>query len=185
MKRIVVIAGTVTLAAGVGVGAAAAYADPSPSPSQSPSQGHGAGVPGGPAPALPGGLPAIDQMLHGEAVAKDDQGAIRTHDWQNGQVTAVSGSSMTVRSADGATWTWTLNGDTKVRKAGKDGTASDIATGDKVVVSGQRTGDTRTAAMVADPPPDFAKLRERMRDLHKVMPRLHGDLRRELPSPPG
>jgi hypothetical protein len=193
MKRIVVIAGTAALAAGVGVGAAAAYADPSPSPSPSSSESASPGRPPGIAvpgmPGMPGhvrvgGPPAFGQMLHGEAVTKDDSGAVKTHDWQTGVVTAVSGSSVTVRSDDGTAWTWTLNGDTRVRENGKQGAAADVKAGDKVAISGLRSGDTRTAAAVLDPPPDLTKMRDRMRDLRKQLPHLRQDLKGDLPSPP-
>jgi hypothetical protein len=199
MKRIVVIVGTAALAAGVGFGAAAAAAaDPSPGPSianrsatdgpttDGPTTGRPP-APGAPGPHLrgfAGGLPAPGQMLHGEAVTKDANGVLKTLDWQNGEVTAVSGSSVTVRSGDGTTWTWTLNGDTKVVKEGKDASASDIATGDKVAVAGQRAGDTRTASVVAGPPPDLSKLRQRMDDMRKGLPHLRKELGRDLPSPP-
>jgi hypothetical protein len=192
MKRIVVIAGTVAVAGTVGLGAAVAYADSSPTqspkPTPTPTERVPLRLPIG--PRLPGQLPAIDQMLHGEAVGKDANGAIKTYDWQNGQVTAVSGSSVTVRSSDGTTWTWTLNGDTKVRKNDKeDGSASDLATRDKVAIAGTRAGNTRTASMVADPPPDFSKVRQRLQNLRKELPRLRQDfpgerLRPGLPSPP-
>jgi hypothetical protein len=186
MKRSVLIAGTAALAAGLGFGAAAAYADPSPrpgsgSPSMSTDRPPAIGVPGVPGHALLGGPPPLDQMLYGEAVGKDENGAVKTRDWQNGVVTAVAGSSATVRSTDGTTWTWTLTGDTKVRKSDKAGAASDVKTGDKVAISGLRSGTTRTAEAVIDPPPDFTKIRERLR---KHLPRLHGELRRVQPSPP-
>jgi hypothetical protein len=184
MKRIVVIAGTAALAAGVGFGAAAAYADPSPSPSASGGTTGADRPPALAAPGVPGhhlGGPHFGQMLHGEAVTKDEGGAVKTHDWQNGVVTAVSGSSVTVRSSDGTTWTWTLTGDTKVRENDKDGSAADVKTGDKVAISGLRTGGTRTAATVLDPPPDRTKMRERMRE---HLPHLREHLKRDLPSPP-
>jgi hypothetical protein len=128
-------------------------------------------------------LDEIGQALYGETVTKDDNGAIKTHDWQNGQVTSVSGASVTVRSADGTSWTWTTNGDTEVRKDGKTAQVSAIKAGDKVIVSGLRNDGTRTAARVADPAPDFAKLRERLRDLGRDLPKLRHDLQQDLPRP--
>ncbi|HEX6469117.1 MAG TPA: DUF5666 domain-containing protein, partial [Streptosporangiaceae bacterium] len=123
---------------------------------------------------LPGLLPGpLNEVLYGETVAKADDGSIKAFDWQNGQVTGVSGSSVTVRSSDGTTWTWTLTGDTLVRKNKKDGSASDIAAGDKVAIAGARSGGTRTAARVMDPAPDLSKLRQRLPDLRDRLPRLH------------
>jgi hypothetical protein len=156
MKRIAMLAGALVIAGGTGAAVAvSAYASSPPPPS-----GHGRPFAG------PGAPPG--EMLYGESVGKDDKGAIERHDFQNGQVTAVSGGSVTVRSSDGTSWTWTLNGSTKVVK--DSGSASEVKTGDKVMVSGLRDGGTRTASLVVDPPPDFGKLRERLTDLPRHLP---------------
>ena len=58
---------------------------------------------------------------------------------------------MTVRSADGVSWQWTTDAKTRVRKDGEKAQLSAVATGDKVIVAGRRTGDTRTAAVLRIP----------------------------------
>ncbi|MGI5324896.1 DUF5666 domain-containing protein [Actinomadura nitritigenes] len=88
--------------------------------------------------------------VHGEATVRTKDG-FRLADWQRGTITGVSGTTLTVRSADGATWTWTTNGDTRVRKDGGKSTLSALASGAQVFVLGERSGDTRTAKLVRAP----------------------------------
>ena len=92
-------------------------------------------------------------------------------------MTAASATSLTVKSDDATTWTWTLNADTKVRGANlKVEPASSIKVGDTVVVAGQRSGDTRTARAVVDPPPNLKNLRPDLKQLRKDLQRLRLDL---------
>ena len=70
-----------------------------------------------------------------------------THDIIHGVVTAVSSTSITVKSADNTSFTYTVNGDTGVLMrtagqphSGKKGAIGDVKTGDKVLVEG--TGAT-------------------------------------------
>jgi hypothetical protein len=174
MKRIIAVAGAALIAGGVGAGFTSAFASEGPAGATLTATAD----PGAP-PALRPGRAALSEGLYGEMVSRDDSGAITTHNWQNGEVTAVSASSLTVRSANGRSWTWRLTGDTEVRKDGETGKVSDIATGDKVRVFGQRDGATRTATGVIDPPRDLAKIRERLKDLPRdQFPRFRGDLPR-------
>jgi len=61
-----------------------------------------------------GPLGRWDRVQHGEAVVKTKDG-YRTVVFQRGTITAVSGSSLTVRSADGYTGAFPLSADTRVR----------------------------------------------------------------------
>ncbi|QKG23433.1 DUF5666 domain-containing protein [Actinomadura verrucosospora] len=88
--------------------------------------------------------------VHGEATVRRKDG-FHLADWQRGKITAISGTSFTVRSADGATWTWTTNADTRVRKDGGKSTVSALTNGAQVFVLGERSGDTRTAKLVREP----------------------------------
>ncbi len=88
--------------------------------------------------------------IHGEATVRA-RGDFATYTWQRGDVTAASATSLTVRSADGVSWTWTVNADTKIRKNGAKSTSSAVATGDNVFVLGQPNGDARTAQGVVVP----------------------------------
>ncbi|MFC4530324.1 hypothetical protein [Sphaerisporangium dianthi] len=89
--------------------------------------------------------------LHGEATVRARGGGFATYTWQRGDVTAVSGGSITVKSADGANWTWALNTDTKVRKNGAKSASSALTSGDGVFVLGTPNGDARTAQGVVVP----------------------------------
>jgi hypothetical protein len=138
----------------------ASTSDPTSSPSPSGSNGSS--------------KTAKRQFLHGERVVKDKDGKIITVDGQRGSVTAASGTSLTVKSDDGTTWTWAITKDTKVRGASlKVEPATSIKVGDTVAVGGQRTGDTRTARAVIDPPPNRSVLRGDLRKLRRDLRILH------------
>jgi hypothetical protein len=91
----------------------------------------------------------LPTLLHGESVERDPDGRTVLADEQRGTVTGRTGTTMTVRSADGTTWVWTLTGGTAIHT---NGSASGIAVGDTVIVSGTRSGTVRTADRVGDPP---------------------------------
>lgn len=123
----------------------ASAADPSPSPSATahPDKGHpGKGHPFRRARALRG--------VHGEATVKRKDG-FHLATWQRGKITSVSATGLTVRSADGVSWTWTANDKTRVRKDGDKSALKALANGDQVLVAGERSGQTRTARFVRVP----------------------------------
>ncbi|WP_207943758.1 DUF5666 domain-containing protein, partial [Actinomadura sp. KC345] len=91
--------------------------------------------------------------VHGEATVQDDD-AFRLVTWQRGKITAVSPTTLTVQSEDGATWTWTTNDDTRIRKDRDDAALKDLAKGDEILIAGERTGNTRTAKFVRTPLPN-------------------------------
>ncbi|GAA3842435.1 hypothetical protein GCM10022226_76400 [Sphaerisporangium flaviroseum] len=88
--------------------------------------------------------------VHGDATLRRGTEFV-AYTWQRGDVTAASGTSLTVRSADGVSWTWSVTGNTKIRKNGAKSTPSALATGDKVFVLGQPDGDARSAQGVVVP----------------------------------
>ena len=65
-----------------------------------------------------------------------------------GEVTAISGSSMTLKRRNGDTQTVTLTGSTQYKVGGADGTKSDVKVGSKVTVQGSTSGSTFTALTV-------------------------------------
>ncbi|GLZ07322.1 hypothetical protein Acsp03_47880 [Actinomadura sp. NBRC 104412] len=89
--------------------------------------------------------------VHGEATVRRRDGSFHVTTWQRGQITGVSGATVTVRSADGVVWAWTTDGDTRVRKNGEKSKVSALASGDQVVVRGERAGTARTAAFLFVP----------------------------------
>jgi Domain of unknown function (DUF5666) len=88
--------------------------------------------------------------VHGDATLRRGKEFV-AYTWQRGDVTAASGTSLTVKSADGVSWTWSVTGDTKIRKNGAKSTPSALATGDKVFVLGQPDGNARSAQGVVVP----------------------------------
>jgi hypothetical protein len=152
-RRRSVRARTVTAAATVAVlalGGTAAYAatsgnpgnDASASPSSSASPGgrHGHGM------GLGRGI-----GVHGEATVKDrDTGKWVVRVWQRGTVEKVDGDQVTVKSADGTEWTWTVGPATKVHRDGTPGSGAEaLKKGGKALLVGTRSDDgTRTAQRV-------------------------------------
>jgi hypothetical protein len=148
-----VAAVAVTTTAG-GVAWATSNADPTPSPSASPSSpstpGQQPGEPGGPGKGGfgPRGEFGLGGALHGEFVVPKDGGGYQTVATQRGEVTAVSKDSITVKSADGYSRTYTLTEDTLVNAA-RDG-IDDVKTGNTVTVTAVVTDGKATASSVND-----------------------------------
>lgn len=144
-----VAAVVVTTAAG-GVAWATTSADtPSPSPSASPSAPATANTTDPrPGKGPRGELGRFGGALHGEFVVEKEGGGYQTVATQKGEVTAVSEDSLTVKSADGYSRTYTLTEDTLVNAA-RDG-IDDVKTGNTVHVSAIVVDGKATASSVSD-----------------------------------
>jgi hypothetical protein len=177
-RRVAVMAGVVTVGvlagAGVAVAATSSPGSPSPSPSAPPSASppasavpppgralppkgswriHGGPVPFGPGllgPGLlgPGLLGGPFGAVHGTVVVPKSGGGYQTITFQNGKVTAVSSTSITLRSADGYSRTYQVTSSTMVN-AQRDGIGS-IKDGNQVMVDATMSGSTATAARIID-----------------------------------
>jgi hypothetical protein len=88
------------------------------------------------------------RVQHGELVLEGRNGTAVTMDVQRGQVTAVSATSISLRSADGYTATYAVGADTRVRLSGTPKTIGDVKVGDTVGVLATRNGETMTATHV-------------------------------------
>lgn len=106
------------------------------------------------------------RLQRSESVVKDADGTFRTVLAQRGTVTAVSSTSITVRSEDGYSQTYSVDADTKLPAHGaasgqrtpatgddeaagrRTGTTADIDVGDPVRVFGVREGDQVTATRI-------------------------------------
>jgi hypothetical protein len=88
------------------------------------------------------------RVLHGEFVVADREGAARTMLVQSGEVTAVDGATLTVKSNDGWIATWTATDETRVREGRTKADAADISVGDRVRVTGDRVAEKKGAAKV-------------------------------------
>lgn len=89
----------------------------------------------------PGGL--MSEALHGEYVVSDGNGSYTTEILQNGEVTAISDTSITAKSEDGYTKTYTIDSDTT-------SDLSSIETGDDVTITATVSGDTATVETVVE-----------------------------------
>jgi hypothetical protein len=167
-RRFAVMAGVVTLGvlAGAGVAVAAttssgqpaapgASASPSPSPSASRPQFPPKGewrmrAPGGGPFAFggPGALGGLFGAVHGTVVVPKSGGGYQTVAFQNGKVTAVSSTSITLRSADGYSHSYQVTSSTLVN-AQRDGIGS-VKPGNQVIVTATVSGSTATATRIID-----------------------------------
>jgi hypothetical protein len=98
--------------------------------------------------AGPLGLAGLFGAIHGQYVAPKAGGGYQTIALQNGKVTAVSGTSITLRSADGYTHSYVVTSSTTMNA--QRGGISSIKTGNEVVVRATVSGSTTTAAQIID-----------------------------------
>ena len=157
--RPLILAGVAVAALLAGAGVAMAAT------SGSPASGTGAASPGGLAatpspsdrPALPhdgrpgGGFFGFGgpfSAVHGQFVVPKSGGGYQTIDTQRGSVTAVSDTSITVKSADGFTKTYQVTSSTNV-DAERNGIGS-VKTGHQVAVTATASGGTATAVSILD-----------------------------------
>ncbi|MFI7591105.1 hypothetical protein [Micromonospora sp. NPDC049359] len=89
--------------------------------------------------------------LHGEAVVQTKENGTQTVAVQRGAVTAVDGDSMTVKSTDGFTMTWTFGEDLRVVEKRSTVQPSEVKVGTTVGVAGTKDGDKGVARLVLIP----------------------------------
>jgi hypothetical protein len=153
LRAWVVAIGVATGATLAGFGVAAAQTSGSdstttaPATQAAPEAGmRGPGGPGGPGGHHKGfGGPGI----HGEFVTPKQGGGYQTIATQNGEVTAVSESSITVKSEDGYTKKYSIDDNNTNVSAGDDGT-EDVKVGDQVHVMAIKDGDNYNAVEIHD-----------------------------------
>jgi hypothetical protein len=130
-------------------------ADTSPSPAASGAP-DGSAKPG--ASARPGAKhPALRRLTirralaknveHGEMVVKTKDGD-KTIDVQRGTVTAISSTSITVRSSDGFSETWTFGSPIHVIEHRTTVQPGNVTTGATVGVAGTKSGSNLTASLL-------------------------------------
>jgi len=121
---------------------ATAAADPAQDAGKGPRDGRGG--PGG----VFGRMGPNGPVLHGDVTVKDKEGVVKNVRVQTGVVTAVSATSLTLKSSDDYVGEWTINSDTKVRRDKDQATIDKVAVGDTVTVMGTVASDTATAERV-------------------------------------
>jgi hypothetical protein len=86
--------------------------------------------------------------VHGQIVIAKPGGGYQTVDFQNGSVTKVDSTSITLKSADGFTQSYPITSSTMV-SAGRDGIGS-VTSGNTAVVVATVSGHTATAVKIID-----------------------------------
>lgn len=152
MSRIPALLTTGVLAAALGAGAFGVAAAASPSPG-APSADPSASAPSAKSAAKGPGL--ARRVLHGEFVVRekkkaDAPGGFRTVAVQRGEITAVTATSITLKSPDGYSRSYLVNAQTTVRAAGKPAEVSGLKTGERAQVRASKTGSTYTATRIAE-----------------------------------
>jgi hypothetical protein len=162
-RRPYILAG-VAVAALLGGAGAALAATNSPTPTSSPSAAAATPAPT-PAPSTPPGPPGqarpgyhrfgggfgfggLFGALHGQLVVAKPGGGYQTVDVQTGQVTAVSTTSITLKSADGFTQSYVVTSSTLV-DAQRDGISS-VKVGNQATMLATVSGSTATATSIND-----------------------------------
>lgn len=158
-RRPYVLAGVAVAALLGGAGAALAVTS-SRAPAAAPSAVVATPVPS-PSPGQPGahpgfrrfgarfgGLGSLFGALHGQLVVAKPGGGYETVDVQNGQVTAVSNTSITLKSSDGFTMSYVVASSTLV-DAQRDGIGS-VKVGNQASVLATVSGGTATATSITD-----------------------------------
>jgi hypothetical protein len=90
-------------------------------------------------------------MLHGEAVVMTKDGTTKTIVVQRGTVTALTATTITVKSTDGFTLTWTLGDPLRVVEHRTTIQPSQVAVGAEVGIAGSKDGDKTVARLILIP----------------------------------
>jgi hypothetical protein len=115
--------------------------------------GFDTGLDAAPAPSASAPVPARARAiraylrkntLHGEVTMKD-----RTIVVQRGTVTAVTATSVSVKSSDGFALTWTFGDQLRVRQGKKKADKNALKTGEEIGIAGVKTGTADTARLIA------------------------------------
>jgi hypothetical protein len=96
---------------------------------------------GGPTGGLGGGMSALRDALHGDFTVAENGGYV-TERLQTGDVSALSATSITVKSQDGYTQTYAIDSSTQQ--------ANNAASGSTVTVIAKVSGATATATTISD-----------------------------------
>ena len=112
-------------------------------PGQQGQQGRPGGMGGMAGGVRPGAL-AGGSALHGEVIVPNSDGTFTTVLVQRGEVTAVSATSVTVKSADGFTQAYAVAADSQIRVDGRVGAIGDVQAGDAVGVRATKSGSIVT-----------------------------------------
>lgn len=85
--------------------------------------------------------------MHGE-VAYHTTSGTQTLAFERGSIVSVNGGTLSVKAADGTTWTWNEAGSPIVRQSGKEANITMLQSGTKVFIGGLVNGSSREAKLI-------------------------------------
>jgi hypothetical protein len=121
-------------------------ADPRPTPTASPGDKGGRAGDRTPKRRL-GRVLLRKNMLHGEVVVQTKDGP-KTIDVQRGEVTAINDTTVTVKSTDGFTLTWTFGDPITVLERRHTVQPDQITVGTRIGIAGTKDGGTTRARLI-------------------------------------
>ncbi|QGN46282.1 hypothetical protein ACN26Y_08315 [Micromonospora sp. WMMD558] len=89
--------------------------------------------------------------LHGEVVVQTKDGGTKTVAVQRGEVTAIDGQKMTVKSTDGFTMTWTFGPELRVLERRRTVQPEAVEVGSVLGVAGAKDGENGVARLIVLP----------------------------------
>lgn len=101
----------------------------------------------------PGRAMMRERIVHGEWVVRAEDGSFDTHRVNNGEITAVVGSKVTIKRADGETLTFTVPADARVRRGRAKATVEALKVGDRAHIVEVNAGDGFIVKAVMARPP--------------------------------
>jgi hypothetical protein len=87
------------------------------------------------------------RLLHGEVTVQTREG-VKTLVMARGQVTALSGDAITVKSSDGVETSFAIDGDTRFGFRNQPAPSAELKVGEDALVAGEQSGDRPTARQV-------------------------------------
>jgi hypothetical protein len=139
------------------------------------------GGPGGMHGKGPGALGrGLGDVLHGDVTVEREDGTAELVRVQRGTVESVGEGTVTVKSSDGYTSTWTVNDQTTLRRDRDDATVTDLKAGDTVLARGPVDGDQATARVLqALSPEAAAQMQERIEEFKERRAERRGESEEE------
>ncbi len=86
-------------------------------------------------------------MLHGEVTVQTKDG-VKTIVMARGEVTALSGDALTVKSSDGVETSFKIDGDTRFGFRNEPDPSAELKVGEDAFVAGEKSGDSAVAKRV-------------------------------------
>ena len=86
-------------------------------------------------------------VLHGEVTLQTKEG-VKTVVMARGEVTALSGDAITVKSSDGVQTSFKIDGGTRYGFRNEPAPSAQLKVGDSALVTGEKSGDSTTAKRI-------------------------------------